>query len=843
MEEQNTTDQLPKITMKIVSETIDYIYSSLGNINYLLIDIVNLFGAIKSNPNYFYGKNKIGELQNYVNKTLNDYRIGSNLKLLSEILKKDKISYYSNVLNHFFKYIFAEGKEADKYYFPFYSLCNIYKIIDQDYSTLYDYFEKHNEKEPEAKLENKININIDFISIILRCIRFIEIFSFYIQLTSFISEVSLEEINEYISYFFISSNKINHKSLTLLNYLKKDEIQLVNNLGITIYKICKIFLYNDKKDNNTDIVNHLINFGIINYKDGLKHLLEASTLGDEINKKVAHFLKEEVNCETISLLYEDIRKDNDNKKKFENITNIQRKDIRINDTNIIGFNVPYIGLIKEIEKKFNIFHTTFKFFSIENDFKRLIFEEKFIVNSIFNSTFIDIEKKKIKYFERVILSLKNQIKNLINPYNYNLWRKISNIILKNIFVILKRKGYIIRQKCSNHLVKLLNGYRNKFNHDIKAQTLFEEKIENITKNLIKEKEQDELLSGNTEADKKRDYNLIIIYRDKNFADINGTLSIGFLFHLKENGNKLNNFDEEILNVVLFEDLNIFKEKIDSIFEEINSKIEEEENEDIVKIKYTGKEAFSGEELIDYLHRPFKLLKEEKVEDMSIKIENKIKEIKIKNNFDNKEVEMENSFKSLVEIKDRIDSLSNQFEEIFENKNFDKKDLEKLLNNDLLPKDLKNILEIFIELEKYKKQVDEKIKSSKVLIDDIKELDLIKKNKQTEINNLINLIKNQTKENVIELKDIFNSFKKELLSEKINKGEYKLYQNIFNESNIIDFKMTDFFHFLKDNLISEDEKYSFSIIKRDVIHFNLLIEIINDFNELKDEYNNNLDILI
>ena len=298
MEEQNTTDQLQKNTMKIVSETIDYIYSSLGNINYLLIDIVNLFGAIKSNPNYFYGKNKIGELQNYVNKTLNNYRIGSNLKLLSEILKKDKRSYYSNVLNHFFKDIFAEGKEADKYYFPFYSLCNIYKIIDQDYSTLYDYFEKHNEKEPEAKLENKININIDFISIILRCIIFIEIFSFYIQLKSFISEVSLEEINEYISYFFISSNKINHKSLTLLNYLKKDEIQLVNNLGIAIYKICNIFLYNDKK--------HLINFGIINYKDGLKHLLEASTLGDEIIKKVAHFLKEEVNYKTIALLYEDI---------------------------------------------------------------------------------------------------------------------------------------------------------------------------------------------------------------------------------------------------------------------------------------------------------------------------------------------------------------------------------------------------------------------------------------------------------------------------------------------------------------------------------------------------------
>ena len=68
--------------------------------------------------------------------------------------------------------------------------------------------------------------------------------------------------------------------------------------------------------------------------------------------------------------------------------------------------------------------------------------------------------------------------------------KISNMILKNIFVILKRKGYIISQKYSKNLINLLKGYYYKFYNDKTKQSLFEEKvskIENIFINQDKKK--------------------------------------------------------------------------------------------------------------------------------------------------------------------------------------------------------------------------------------------------------------------------------------------------------------------------------------------------------------------
>ena len=90
------------------------------------------------------------------------------------------------------------------------------------------------------------------------------------------------------------------------------------------------------------------------------------------------------------------------------------------------------------------------------------------------------------------------------------------------------------------------------------------------------------------ADKKRDYNLIIIYKD-NKPDIISSLSTDFLFYLKEKGNKFNHFDEVILTHILFNNLNIEDNEFDFVEEEKEGKISQdrknnEKNTKEIKIK-------------------------------------------------------------------------------------------------------------------------------------------------------------------------------------------------------------------------------------------------------------------
>ena len=78
----------------------------------------------------------------------------------------------------------------------------------------------------------------------------------------------------------------------------------------------------------------------------------------------------------------------------------------------------------------------------KNEFDRLELKCKIMIETELNYNLIEIEKNKIDYLEGIIISLKNTINNLANPYKFNLCRKLSNIILKNIFVIFsKNKNY------------------------------------------------------------------------------------------------------------------------------------------------------------------------------------------------------------------------------------------------------------------------------------------------------------------------------------------------------------------------------------------------------------------
>ena len=92
---------------------------------------------------------------------------------------------------------------------------------------------------------------------------------------------------------------------------------------------------------------------------------------------------------------------------------------------------------KLIQKKY----LCLSFRMIDRDYERIEYLDNFFLRLEFNSIEINCIKKKSEYFENIINSLKNAIINLGNPYNYNLWRKLSNIILKNLLVILSKKKY------------------------------------------------------------------------------------------------------------------------------------------------------------------------------------------------------------------------------------------------------------------------------------------------------------------------------------------------------------------------------------------------------------------
>ena len=176
-------------------------------------------------------------------------------------------------------------------------------------------------------------------------------------------------------------------------------------------------------------------------------------------------------------------------------------------------------------------------------------------------------------------------------------------------MILKNDKFELRQNLSNGIKNLLisNACKNKI-----YNTEFKEKIRNyeikynssntniITQNL------------SNSADKKRVYNLVAIYKN-NSPDITASLSIDFLFYLKEKGNQVNHFDEKVLNFILFNDMNIVE------VENKDVKIEEEKtniiiNEDDVLDKvYEGRINFDSNEIISMLKNPLKFMKDDYID--------------------------------------------------------------------------------------------------------------------------------------------------------------------------------------------------------------------------------------
>ena len=267
--------------------------------------------------------------------------------------------------------------------------------------------------------------------------------------------------------------------------------------------------------------------------------------------------------------------------------------------------------------------------------------ENIILSFEFQSSINNCERKKVEYLENLIISLKNTITNLGNPYNCNLWRKLSNIILKNLFVILHKKNYKFLQFYSMSVLNSLKHYQSKFKGE--QYDAFKKKLKQYEENL-KIQNAEFSSKGAPAADKDRYYNIIVVENQIKYS-----LIIDFLFFLKEKGNKMNHFDEEIIDLILFDDflnidININK---DSIGKEENSEISEQGKTQKEEKINQGKDSFNYEEIIDMLKNPFKYHKKDiNIDNIYSNVYTKIQKIKA----DNKYVENEKKFKALKNMK-------------------------------------------------------------------------------------------------------------------------------------------------------------------------------------------------
>ena len=143
------------------------------------------------------------------------------------------------------------------------------------------------------------------------------------------------------------------------------------------------------------------------------------------------------------------------------------------------------------------------------------------------------------------------------PYNFNFQRKLSNIILKNIFIILKKSKFTIHQNKDKSILEQLKSIVQKKKFDEKIKKSIEDRLNKYEKELVKTK-RNRTDTENPSADKKKSFNLITLKKDGK-VDINVSLTIDFLFYLKEKGNKFNHFDESILNYILFDNIIIIEE--------------------------------------------------------------------------------------------------------------------------------------------------------------------------------------------------------------------------------------------------------------------------------------------
>ena len=200
-------------------------------------------------------------------------------------------------------------------------------------------------------------------------------------------------------------------------------------------------------------------------------------------------------------------------------------------------------------------------------FENIKINFKLFKESTFNHANLNVLRNEKQYLQICIQSLKNIIKNLSNPYNFNFWTKLTNIILKNIFIILKKNNFTINQNKEQSIIDQIKNMIEKKRFDENINNSINKKITKYEEDLNRDKG-NRTNTENLSSDEKRNFNLITIKKN-NKEDITAPLTIDFLFYIKEKGNKYVHFDDSI------------KEK--------NNKNEEVKNNKIFFLKLSMKE--------------------------------------------------------------------------------------------------------------------------------------------------------------------------------------------------------------------------------------------------------------
>ena len=596
----------------------------------------------------------------------------------------------------------------------------------------------------------------------------------------------------------------------------------------------------EEGNENKDINNNL-NINITNFNNDSNdsekeiNLNETSSKINELNidqKNVepSHdLIPENVKNEIKLHKDEENTKNNVNKQNiYETVFNIQKE---------LEVNKKVKSFEKEMEANRIKAETTeikLEIEMIEIKFKWLETNEKLNYESIFNSLYLNAAKKNVEYLEQYIKSLRNTITNLSNPYNFNFWRKLSNIILKNLLIILNNKNFIINQSKNQ---KLLNLIRKKFKDgNIFIDSKINKKI-NDYENGIKDEKKIKTKNISNAADKERTFNLITINKEEK-PDVTASLTIDFLFYLignvVERGTETKKEEQNVIENILENNKIVSKEqneiKIETEKKEVNN----------VNIEQKEEKIYKGDELIQMLKNPLYFQqKNTKNKNLFDSIYEKINSVK--NSIENKNNnEQKIAFiQEAKKIKSKIIDLTKIIENFFEIKKIVIKAIENKKKVENYDEDTNKRINIYNELKQMEIKINKKLELYEENNTMLKELNASITNKEKEISEEINILKEKIDDlaKLVKIEKIFNEYKLELKTQIKSEQEYKTHKDIFNDNNVDGFKIDDLFAFLKEHL----KDYTFSLTKRDITNYNLFVEVITTFTELMIIYENNVDV--
>ena len=198
---------------------------------------------------------------------------------------------------------------------------------------------------------------------------------------------------------------------------------------------------------------------------------------------------------------------------------LQMNNKNVKNNNEINLNKIQIStnyLTNRIDKNFNgrLYNLELEQQLSKIQFYQLRYENikidfKLFKESAFNHLNLNVLRNEKQYLQICIQSLKNIIKNLSNPYNYNFWTKLTNIILKNIFIILKKNNFTINQNKEQYIIDQIKNMIEKKRFDENINNSINKKITKYEEDL-KGGEVNRTNTENHSADKKRSFNLITI---------------------------------------------------------------------------------------------------------------------------------------------------------------------------------------------------------------------------------------------------------------------------------------------------------------------------------------------